>query len=256
MPGLVISIPSSPLSCSPATKSPLLHARSSSIHGARRTNTLAIASLPRLFFIPEILNIIQSHFGFFGEINQWVPLPGFGRIIIVYTNEDDAESAKRACDPIVLQGDEGEDGLQMVLRVYRADPNPLRTVEPWGTEPVIPQENYLQPPPVEKNFLISPPGSPPLGWEQVKEDPPNQGPLAEDLMTALKKLELHEKRMEYSPVEVLLHPEESGVGVYVEDCDANSSGEDLDEENWVYVMQSLSEFCFFFIAIHLINYLF
>lgn len=40
-----------------------------------------------------------------------MPLPGFGRILIVYTNEDDAESAKHACDPIVLQGDEGDDGF-------------------------------------------------------------------------------------------------------------------------------------------------
>lgn len=69
-----------------------------------------MASLPRSFFIPEILNIIRSHFNYYGEINQWVPLPGFGRILIVYTDENDAESAKRACDPIVLQGDEGEEG--------------------------------------------------------------------------------------------------------------------------------------------------
>jgi hypothetical protein len=69
-----------------------------------------MALLPRSFFVPEILNIIRSHFNHYGEINQWVPLPGFGRILIVYTNEDDAESAKHACDPIVLQGEEGDDG--------------------------------------------------------------------------------------------------------------------------------------------------
>lgn len=56
------------------------------------------------------MGIIQSHFDSFGEINQWVPLPGFGRIIIVYENEDDAEEAKKACDPIILQGEEGETG--------------------------------------------------------------------------------------------------------------------------------------------------
>src|SRR6266576_3443207 len=101
MPGLVISLPSSPLSSSPAPKSqsPPSHIRSPSVHNVQRTNTLTMASLPRSFFIPEILNIIRSHFNCYGEINQWVPLPGFGRILIVYTDENDAESAKRACDP-------------------------------------------------------------------------------------------------------------------------------------------------------------
>jgi hypothetical protein len=90
---------------------------------------------------------------------------------------------------------------------------------------------------VEKNFLISPPGSPPVGWEQVKEDPPNPTPLAADLMNALKRLEFQERRMtcDGSPsLEVLLHPEESGVGVYVEDCDTGVGGDALREESWVY----------------------
>lgn len=124
---------------------------------------------------------------------------------------------------------------QLVLRVYRSDPSPLKTHGPWGAEYSNMQANYLRPPPIEKNFLISPPGSPPVGWEQVKEDPPNPTPLAGDLMTALKRLELHEKRMQESgPLEVLLHPEESGVGVYVENCDMDSSDDELDDENWVY----------------------
>src|SRR6266481_3142442 len=92
MPRLVISLPSSPLSSAPASpcrKTPPSHTRSRSIQTPQRTNTLAIAPIPRSFFVPEILEIIQSHFSFFGEINQWVPLPSFGRIIIVYKSEDD-----------------------------------------------------------------------------------------------------------------------------------------------------------------------
>jgi len=128
----------------------------------------------------------------------------------------------------------------MVLRVYRADPNPLLPKPPTFGDAefsTIPQENYLRPPPVEKNFLISPPGSPPVGWEQIKEDPPNATPLAADLMNALKRLEFQERRMSCngSPsLEVLLHPEESGVGVFVEDCDTNVGGDAPGEENWVY----------------------
>ena len=67
------------------------------------TNTLAVTSLPRSFFDPAILNMLRDHFASFGEINQWVPLQGFGRIIIVYESEHHAETVKRQCDPIVVE---------------------------------------------------------------------------------------------------------------------------------------------------------
>lgn len=82
----------------PSTTSPSLP------QAYQRTNTLAVTSLPKTFFHPLVLDVLRSHFASFGEINQWVPLPGFGRIIIVYHEEDCAEAAKRLCDPIVLQG--------------------------------------------------------------------------------------------------------------------------------------------------------
>ncbi|THV01384.1 Calcipressin [Dendrothele bispora CBS 962.96] len=195
----------------------------------RRTNSLAI-TLPKAFFAPQVLSVLKSHFESYGEINQWILLPGFGRILLVYYNEDHAEAAKRQCDPIVLK--ETENRHEMTLRVYRADPNPL--VPRDSNEFTIPQESYLQPPELEKNFLISPPGSPPVGWEPIREDPPNVTPLADDLMIALRQLSLREKR---SSVEVLLDPEEgSGVGVYVEDCDMDKNDDevDLSEEDWVY----------------------
>jgi hypothetical protein len=48
-------------------------------------------------------------------------------------------------------------------------------------------------------------------------------------MAALRKLQTHERR---SSLEVLLDPQEAGVGVYVEDCDGQD--EDVSEEDWVY----------------------
>jgi hypothetical protein len=183
--------------------------------------------LPKSFFHPLVLDAIRHHFAAYGEINRWVPLTGFGRIIIVYNSEDDAERAKLECDPVVIAA--SKDREETILRVYRADPNPL-----LADDSSVPEANYLRPPPLEKNFLISPPGSPPVGWEPVKEDPPNPTPLADDLIAALEKLEklqlVHHK---HSNLEVLLEPQEGGVGVYVQDCD----GEDEDvtrEVDWAY----------------------
>jgi Calcipressin len=47
---------------------------------------------------------------------------------------------------------------------------------------------HLRPPVPERNFLISPPGSPPVGWVAIREDPPNETPLAQDLVEALERL--------------------------------------------------------------------
>lgn len=92
---------------------------------------------------------------------------------------------------------------------------------------------HLRPPAIEKNFLISPPGSPPIGWEQIVEDPPNVAPLAEDLITALRKLQLAASAAPGGR-EMILDPEDgAGIGVYVEDCDMWGEGAD-GEEDWAY----------------------
>ncbi len=59
-------------------------------------------------------------------------------------------------------------------------------------------------------------------------------PLADHLIEALRKLQVQQRRK--SSFEVLLEPnEESGVGVYVEDCDlVDSMDEDQDDDEWVY----------------------
>jgi hypothetical protein len=68
------------------------------------TNTVTVTSLPKSFFDPLILGMLRDHFSHFGDINQWVPLQGFGRIIVVYEAEHHAESAKRNSDPIIVDG--------------------------------------------------------------------------------------------------------------------------------------------------------
>ncbi|KAH7890061.1 Calcipressin [Phlebopus sp. FC_14] len=194
--------------------------------GASPTNSLLITQVPRAFFEPLILEALRDYFAVYGEINQWVPIASFSRIILVYYNEESVEQAKRNSDPLIIQP---AHSVPTILRVYRAEPNPIIT-HSFPTS----DDHFLRPPPLEKNFLISPPGSPPVGWEQIREDPPNTATLADDLIAALKKLQLREKR---GTREVLLEPEEGvGVGVYVEDADSGESDGDGEgiEMDWEY----------------------
>jgi len=50
------------------------------------------------------------------------------------------------------------------------------------------EKKFLEPPVLEKNWLISPPGSPKEGWVQIQEDPPNSVTLHEDIQSALDRL--------------------------------------------------------------------
>ncbi|KAI0034979.1 Calcipressin, partial [Vararia minispora EC-137] len=185
-----------------------------------RTNTLVLAQLPPPFFEPLVLTALRQHFEEAGQIHSWAPLRAFGRVILVYYDEEAAEAAKLGLDGIVI--DATASTPQFTLRVFRGDPTPITAVP----------DMYLHPPAIEKNFLISPPGSPPVGWEPIKEDPPNAAPLAEDLIAALRRLQLA------APgggphVEILFEPEDGqGISVYVEDCDCGIMGD--EEQDWAY----------------------
>lgn len=63
------------------------------------------------------------------------------------------------------------------VRVYFGEHTPLQPVD-----------QHLQAPEAKKLFFISPPPSPPHGWESRNEEPPNQVVVAEDLAHALAKL--------------------------------------------------------------------
>lgn len=117
----------------------------------------------------------------------------------------------------------------VTLRVFRGDPTPIDapTSGPDGA--------FLCPPEPTKNFLISPPGSPPVGWEPVPEEPPNATPLADDLIAALRQLQLLDVRASRGPEVVLQSDDGVGITVYVEDCDGGKDGgRELDEDEWVY----------------------
>lgn len=72
------------------------------------------------------------------------------------------------------------------------------------------EPSTLSVPSTDKNFLISPPGSPPVGWEPIREDPPNTDTLAEDLMRALGELRETQSHLESHEPEAWV---EGGVSI-------------------------------------------
>lgn len=53
---------------------------------------------------------------------------------------------------------------------------------------MLPEDQHLKAPDTGRLFFISPPPSPPHGWESKQEDPPNKEVHADDLAAALHKL--------------------------------------------------------------------
>jgi len=184
------------------------------------TNTLVLTGLTQEFFVDKVLVHLRTLFASYGEVNQWVILSKFRRILIVYVFEEDAMRAKHGCGVLIryVFGDKHD------INLYAVDPSPLR----YGSE--IPEINFLKVPDLEKNFLISPPGSPPAGWQPIKEDPPNATPLANDLIAALKQLQIRRDSIGF---EIILEPDEgSGISICVQNC----CDDDLDsvETEWEY----------------------
>ncbi|KAH8114220.1 Calcipressin [Phellopilus nigrolimitatus] len=208
----------------------------------QRTNSLVVTGLTPAFFHPLVLDVLREHFAAYGEVYAWAPVRAFARVILVFYSDDDAESAKLGSDGLTIEAT--SDSPETVLRVYRADPTPIPTSSSSSPKPSGSgfSPYHLRPPAIEKNFLISPPGSPPVGWEPIREEPPNNTPLAEDLIMALRKLQVSQERDQPGApsVSVLIEPEEGpGVGVYVEDCGDSDSAEEesttsYQEEGWFY----------------------
>ncbi|KAF9932282.1 hypothetical protein FBU30_008577 [Linnemannia zychae] len=135
------------------------------------TNTLIITNLELPHFEKETMLKLKAMAESFGDIFYFAPIKSFYRVFVVYHDTFDAQCAKAQLHNTTFEN--------TVLRVYFGQ----------HTETVIdPASRYLHPPELEKNWLISPPGSPPVGWSQVREDPPNSLHLAEDLVQALLEM--------------------------------------------------------------------
>lgn len=65
--------------------------------------------------------------------------------------------------------------------------------------PLNPSDQHLPLPKSDKLFFISPPPSPPMGWEVKEEEAPNKIVHAEDLAAALARLHAHSHNDTLSP---------------------------------------------------------
>lgn len=70
-----------------------------------RTNTHALLLPHQALFASQILEILRRHYESYGRIAHWAPIRAFGRVIIVWHEVDDAESAKRYGDYLHLDVD-------------------------------------------------------------------------------------------------------------------------------------------------------
>jgi hypothetical protein len=94
-------------------------------------------------------------------------LPSFRRIRVDFESHLSASNAKQHMDSTII----GENTIHCYF---------IQVLSPCTDE-----EAFLHVPPLEKQFLISPPCSPPVGWEQPREDKPV---VDYDLLTAMAQL--------------------------------------------------------------------
>ncbi|MCJ1280817.1 hypothetical protein MMC26_000134 [Xylographa opegraphella] len=134
------------------------------------SNTLLITNLqdPTIFSAPSLVQI-RDLINASAPLHSFSPLKSFRRIIVSFYSVDDAIRIRQLLD--------GEAIMQDRVRVYFGEATPV--------EPV---DQHLHAPQSQKMFFISPPPSPPFGWEMRNEGPPNKEVHADDLAAALAKL--------------------------------------------------------------------
>ncbi|KAL8734698.1 MAG: hypothetical protein Q9166_001354 [cf. Caloplaca sp. 2 TL-2023] len=135
------------------------------------SNTLLITNLLDIsVFHPtsllQIRTLISNHI----PLHSFSPLKSFRRIIASFYTTEDAIAIHNLLDNVPIMGTSR-------ARIYFGEPTPIEITD-----------QHLQAPQSQKMFFISPPPSPPFGWEVRNEEPPNKEVHAEDLASALAGL--------------------------------------------------------------------
>jgi hypothetical protein len=135
------------------------------------SNTLLITRLedPKIFH-PASLATIRQHINSIAPLNSFSPLKSMARLIVSFYDEQSAINVRREIDGTAFSA-------TAVAKCYFGESTPI------GDE-----KKYLERPDAGRLFFISPPPSPPVGWEMKMEDPPNKEVHADDLAAKLAKL--------------------------------------------------------------------
>jgi len=119
-------------------------------------NSLIITEVPQeLFTDQQLKDEFEQLFRVYDSDIVVLYLKFFQRVRITFTSSYNALQARLNLHECQFHG--------TIFKTYFACPIIFRGIHP---------EMYLRPPEPEKLFLISPPASPPVGWEQKAEDPP------------------------------------------------------------------------------------
>ncbi|XP_003696930.1 protein sarah [Apis florea] len=149
---------------------------------------------PRVFKNDELKDEIQDLFKQFGKDATFQYFRSFRRMRVNYSSPNAAANARIQ----LHQTHFGETNINC----YFAQP----------VTPIDVEDQHLQPPALTKQFLISPPASPPIGWEPREENEPL---VNHDLLAAIANLSAggsHE-----------LHPGGSGQpGIVVHVCETTN----------------------------------
>lgn len=134
------------------------------------SNTLLLTNLDNLdIFKPDNLATIRNLIAASAFIHAFAPLKSFRRIVVSFFDVDSAIRVKKIWDGEAILGEK-------VKIYFGMDTN------------VQARDEHLALPDAGKLFFISPPPSPPHGWEMKMEDAPNKLVHADDLAAALSKL--------------------------------------------------------------------
>lgn len=142
--------------------------------------SLIVTNVDLTVFVDEQVKLaFESKFRVFDQSVVFYYFRTFRRVRVDFMSHSNANLAKSKMD--LARVGEGTINCYFI-RVFAPDP----------------EEGFLQPPPLEKQFLISPPCSPPVGWEQPREGNPV---VDYDLLAAMAQLAPGEDHM--------LHPSTS-----------------------------------------------
>jgi len=136
--------------------------------GCSDTKSLIVTNVDLVVFTDALAKAeFESRFLVFDPDISFYYIRTFRRVRIDFSCRSLASAAKGSMDAAVVGGN--------TIHVYW-----LRICAPSSAGDV-----FLAPPPLEKQFLISPPCSPPVGWEQPREG----GPVVDyDLLAAVAQL--------------------------------------------------------------------